>query len=233
MLLRNILLVIILIYHSSIKAENYVVGVHNLYNFPLNYINNSNDFLGKYRNLLDKFAQDHNLKLTYKPLGKNDLLASFLNSEVDFKFPDNPFWSASRKKHKDVIYSIPISIALEGTFILSSNKNKFNKLNNIKTIGLIGDVISWSMHHDFELYKISTIKDTDCRNLIEKLLDKKIDAIYCNYDVVIDYIKEMNLEDLVYFNTNLPYIDDYYHLSTINHPEIIEKFNTWLKRSSI
>jgi ABC-type amino acid transport substrate-binding protein len=67
--------------------------------------------------------------------------------------------------------------------------------------------------------------------LFLQLFTKRIDAGYINIDVARYYLKHtLHLENCCVYAPQLPHTEDYYYLSTIKYPEIIKKFNEFLKK---
>lgn len=227
------LILLIFFSKTSFSQEIVIVGVHNGNNYPFHYIDENQHFQGVYRDVLDLFFSEHKIKPIYLSYNKKELLDNFLNGEIDIKFPDNPFWSSSIKKSSPVIYSKRFGLNIEATFILAKNKDKFTKMNDIKKIGISGDIVAWSIHHDLELNKIEITNESNCEVLLNLLTKETIDACYCNYHVVKTFSEASNLSKDIIIQTYLPYIDDYYYLSTIKKGEIIDKFNKWIKENRI
>lgn len=211
------------------KQASIVIGVDNLHNFPLYYTDEQGEFKGFYRNIFDKFAKDSGIKVEYKPMTINQLFQALYNKEIDFKFPDNPVWRASDKRSYDVVYSNHIYPFLEGMFVLKDNIGK--GLKDINKIGIIGNVAPWYIHHPLEINKMKAKKGLDCNYLMNKLLSQKLDAVICNYAVAKLAMKELDAQSKIYFDVSLPFINDYFYISTISKPEIVKKFDLWLDRN--
>ena len=174
------------------------------------------------------FAKNNNFNLEYRELNKTDRIHSFLNHDIDFRFPDNPTWSAATKRNQEVIYSDPIYYYVEGLFIRNEDVEKFNHLKDIKKIGIAGDVVPWFLHHNVEIQKMKLVQLPKNRLLMKALLSGEVDAAYSDFYLGDFTINELELENKITFAKNLPNINDYYYLSTIKHPEIVDKFNLWM-----
>jgi hypothetical protein len=236
MLFRSLFLVLILSAAQLNYSEEephirqpliFTVGVENTNKLPLYGINEKGEFVGLYRKILDKFAKDNNIRFIYKPYKINELFNNLFNANIDFKFPDNPTWRAADKKPYNLTYSCPVYFYLETLFVRPIDANK--TIDQFHSIGLVGDVALWSIHHYIEANRV-VIKRNQCKKLIKQLFASEVEGILCNYFVMKNALEELGLEGKLVPNFKLPNTDDYYYLSTINHPDIIHNFNNWLKQ---
>ena len=209
--------------------DTFIVGVQSHNDIAFDGLESKSVCKRMFFDFLLDFAKANNINLEYKKLKKRDRMKGFLNHEVDFRFPDNPYWSAATKRNQEVIYSNPIYYYIEGLFIRSEDVEKLNDLNKIKNIGIIGDIVPWFLHHNVEIQKTKLTQLLKNKLLIKALVSGEIDAAYSDFYWGNFTIKELELEDKIVFAKNLPNINDYYHLSTIKHPEIVEKFNIWAR----
>lgn len=58
-------------------------------------------------------------------------------------------------------------------------------------------------------------------------MNDRVDGVYLNPQVVRHQLYN-NAESGLVFDPKLPYQDDHYFLSSINHPEVIEQFDAFL-----
>ena len=215
--------------HKEQVKKIFIVGVQSNNEFPLYHFDQKNGFQGIFHSFLNSFASESGIEFKYKTMHKKEMMQAFLNGEIDFKFPDNPLWSSAIKRSKKVIYSKPIHYYVEGMFT-KKDKN-FNNLEKIKSLGIVGEVVPWSLYHYLEARKMTITKSISCKLLIKELIDGDIDAAYCNYHVGNYYIDKFGLNKQVEFAINLPNTDDYYYLSTITHQKILDKFNLWIEKN--
>jgi polar amino acid transport system substrate-binding protein len=238
MLFRSLFFAIFLVFCSFTYAEEepnikqpliFSVGVENTNKLPLYAVNERGEFVGLYRKILDAFAKDNNIKFVYKPYKINELFYNLINAKIDFKFPDNPTWRATDKRNYNIVYSDPVYFYVEALFVKPSNLKK--TIDQFSSIGLVGDVALWSIHNYIEVNRIK-IKRNQCKKLIKQLFASEIEGILCNYFVMKNALAELGLEDRLVPNFYLPNVDDYIYLSSVNHPDIIQNFNIWLKTHS-
>jgi len=60
-------------------------------------------------------------------------------------------------------------------------------------------------------------------------ISKRIDGIYANVVVGAYQLRKMNKKEALVFDPSLPHSDDYYFLSSIKYPQIIKRFNQFMR----
>jgi polar amino acid transport system substrate-binding protein len=231
MIILNLLIIPNIFATNAQVKKTFIVGVQSNNEFPLYNFNPKVGFEGIFKKFFDDFAEEEGIKFIYKTLPKNKMLKSFLSGDIDFRFPDNPFWSSAVKRSKNIVYSSSIYYYIEGVF--TKKEQNFSGLDQMKSLGIVGEVVPWSLHHYIEARKITITKSDNCKLLIKELIDGDIEGAYCNYHVANYYIAKFGLQDKIIFAENLPNVDDYYYLATIKHPDLLERFNLWLEKNRV
>lgn len=208
--------------------KTYIVGVEIYNKKPLHYLVDG-EYKGKYREILDLFSKEKGYKFLYQPLKLNELYLKFYNGNIDFKFPDNPVWRAPDKNEHKVYYSSYVYNYIDAIFVKKKNLGK--PLNFFKILGVIDDVLLWNITKMSSMNKIKIVKEESCKYLIQMLKEGKIDSIMCNYDVMQYYLKKSNSEKEIVFDTSLPYVDDYYYMSSMKHRRLILEFSKWVAKN--
>jgi len=228
-LFKRVCIFILAFYSLNVFAKpikEYTIGVEKV-NLSPNYSISDEKYQGFLRDILDKFGADNGYSFKYVPYESDELYKSLYAGKVDFKLPDNETWRSSEKRDFDVSYSEPIYTYIEGVFVLDVNQNY--SIENIKTLGVVSDTIIWSLYNYVQTKKIKTKKAGTCGLLIHDLLSEKIDGIVCNYLSMQLELKRQKIKNIV-FAQDLPFVDAYFHLSTIKHKEVIKEFNRWLEK---
>ncbi len=229
--MRKIILIIcLIIFASSAIAKTYIVGVEDYIDHPYQSVKANGEFYGIIRDILDKFAKEEEIEFIYKPYKSDELYKEFLAGRLDFKFPDNYIWKYSEKEGYKIIYSIPVTHYIDGIFIKKSSYGK--KMKDFKIFGTNkGDDIDHILSKKQKDGKIEVKNANNCAELISKIIAGEIDAIFCNYDVMQYLLKGSIYENEIVFNPDFIFIDNYFYLSTLKYPEIIEKFNGWVREN--
>lgn len=202
-------------------AGDYVVGVENIDYYPHYKVNVQGEYEGFGRDLLDSFAEASGHTFEYKPLPVARLMGTFLAGDVDFKYPDNENWSGDARVGHDIRYSNPIVDFIDGV----AAPEKIEKLESISTV--LG-FTPWAYYDQIQSGAITVHKQDDISKLIRFVMAGRAQGAYFNIDVLKYHLRESGQEGAMTFQEHLPYSADYYHFSTISHPDVMDEFNTWL-----
>lgn len=214
----------------SVQAHVFTIGTEDLEYYPYygKSSPNSADFGGFAKMLFEDFGKKNQLEITYSPQPVKRLYQSLLlNETIDFKYPDSPYWNVSLKEsvNKKIFYSLPISSYIDGTFVHRDNKQL--KFNHIKSLGIIRGFTPEAFKKVINNGDIVLSEFSHLSTLLKMLNEKQIDAIYLNVEVAKYQMKMYGFTELI-FNANLPLTKNDYYLSTVNHPEVIDKLNQYI-----
>ncbi len=210
---------------SALAQDSYVVGVEDITYMP-HYNWNGQEYGGFARLLLDSFAKDKGHTFSYEPLPIKRLFNAFLSQKsVDFKYPDNPIWSANMREGVDVAYSDPVVEYIDGVFVLPENKGN---VDNLKTLGTVLGFTAWDYKGDIDSGKITVSENSNLESLLKMAIAGRVDAAYCNIAVGRQKLQEMGQEGKLVFDPALPHTRANYLVSSVKHPEVIKEFNEWM-----
>ncbi|XQF90125.1 amino acid ABC transporter substrate-binding protein [Pseudoalteromonas espejiana] len=213
--------------------KKYVVGVENIEYLPYYDGSGTNkvDYYGYSRELLEMFADKQGIKLEFYSLPIPRLYKEFIeHHHVDFKYPDNPNWQVGYKQalNTAINYSEPSLVTHTGIASLKQNIT-------LKDCKSLAKVRGFTLQGLNELTTKPALKVVETDNVIEMiylLYKERIDCIYISHDVL-----QYNIEEFfdttvpVYFQHQLPVDEQAFLLSTINYPNLVKKFNAFLKNN--
>lgn len=211
-------------------AETFVVGVENIDYYPF-YSGVDGQYKGFARDVIDAFAKSKGYTIKYQPLPIKRLYKDFFSGNVDFKFPDNSFWSADQRKGKDITYSSPVVGYIDGVMVLPDKKGTFS--GGINTLGIISGFTAWDYLGDIKAGKIKVEESNNYSSLLKKAMRGRIDAAYSNTAVA-----EYQLRDVLkkpgglVFDDSLPHTKSNYFLSTTKHKKVMDEFNAFMKENA-
>jgi polar amino acid transport system substrate-binding protein len=221
------LAIVYLAFVSSPQAKEYIVGVEDIDYYPI-YAERGGDYSGYAREVLDAFAAEAGIVFTYKALPIKRLFDSFLSQKIDFKFPDSSYWKQDLKKGKKVVYSEPVLEYIDGVMVLPENLKKGK--DSLNRLGVVRGFTPWDYLSDVEAGTVKVKENTSLDGLMKLVKNKRIDGVYFNVIVARYFLANTAFEkNLVLFDDSLPHTRSSYYLSTIKHPELIDKFNQFLK----
>jgi len=227
---RAIVVIIIwaIIGFGNAQGQTYIVGVERIKYAPYYDHDNAQEYVGFAREVLQMFAELKGHTLVFKILPIKHLYYDFFREELDFKFPDNPYWQSARRKELAIYYSDPVVNFIDGIMVLPENKGKgVHKLSNI---GLIGGFTPRSYLDLIEAGKIAVIENFHVKGLLKQVLNKHIDGAYVNISVAKYQLRNtLKQENSLVFDPDLPHMNGSYYLSSIKHPKVVAAFNKFLQ----
>ena len=209
----------------------FIIGVEDNRYFP-QYSYEDGEYKGIGKQILDAFFTSKGYKFEYKALPVARLFQTFVDNDIDFKYPDNAFWSTALKQGKGVIYSNPVMPSTDGVMVLPENLGK-KSANQIKILGTIRGFTAPQWMGRVEKGDMILAENDNSKLLVKQVLAKRIEGAYANIDVMSYIIRtEYKNSKALVFDPSLPHTKDYYYFSSIKYPEVIEEFNTWLSQNS-
>ncbi|MBF0099650.1 MAG: transporter substrate-binding domain-containing protein [Desulfobacterales bacterium] len=208
------------------ETKQLTIGVEELEYYP-HYTSNGGVYKGYAREFFDEFAKSKGYTIQFKSLPVKRLYKEFLNGDIDFKYPDSPYWQQDLKKEKSIQYSNAVADYIDGVMVLPENKgNGLDKLNNL---GTMMGFTAWDYLDLINSQKIKLSENNTFTGLLQQVIIKRIDGAYVNVAVANYQINEvLKKPGILVFNANLPHTKGAYFCSTIKHPEIIKEMNTFL-----
>ncbi len=210
---------------SPAWSENFTVGVEEADYLPI-YKGDSSNYVGYARELLDTFAGMNGHVFIYKAFPVARLHREFaLRKALDFKYPDNPYWSSDLKENTRIFYSKGTVTVVEGLMVLPANKGK-GKVSSIATIR------GFTPYPYLDRIKNKEIVVTEA-NSPEAAINMgeagRVDAVYIG-TIPATYIMREFLKKpgVLVFDDKLPSTRSDFSFSSIAHPEIIKQFDDFL-----
>ncbi len=208
------------------NAQNFVVGVEDVDYYPL--YSSEGGYKGIAKEILDKFAKEKGYTFEYKPYPITRLTKSFVEGEMDFKFPDNKYWAKDLKAGKGIKYSAAVLNYIDGVMIKKENVGK--DVSSIKTLGTVRGFTAWEFLGLEKEGKVEIKGSSSLGSLVKQLANDRIDGMYFNVDVANYYLSnKTDQAGNIVFNDGLPHTKSFYHLSTIKHSNVLEELNSFLQ----
>jgi ABC-type amino acid transport substrate-binding protein len=210
----------------------YTIGVERIHYLPY-YTYEGAEYSGYARDLFDMFAEHAGVSFEYKILPVERLFDNFLNKKdrLDFKFPDNPMWRQDLKKGKKVTYSKSIAPYIDGVMVRPKNIGKGKKA--LKVLGTARGFTPWDYLGDLKKGKMRKQENNSFTGLIKQAIAGRVDGAYINIAVATYQLKHvLHKTGSLIFDNSLPHTNSHYLLSSIQHPEMIKKFDQFLKEKA-
>ncbi len=226
--LRAIVLLMGLCGATLSGAERYVVGVENIDYFPQYAFS----YRGSYAEaVLSRFAVEEDVQLLYSPEPIVRLYKGLLETgALDFKYPDSPEWARGLKEGQQVYYSEPLSEYIDGVYVLPERLGL--GLSKFRTLGLLHGFTPVAFEALIREQKVRLIVSSDLGELLLMCLRGEIDGVYANMDLSHHWLTHTIKKPYgLVFDSSLPFDRGFYRLSSVRHPQMIERFNAFLQRN--
>lgn len=214
--------------YASGAERHFTVGVQNFKDYlPYSQYENGN-YRGFSRKLLDHFASAQGYTFTYVAYPVKRLYRVFLEQGVDFKYPDNPYWSADLKQGKTITYSDPVVEYIDGVLVTPQRRGQ--GIDALKTLGVIRGFTPFAYMKRIQAGGLQTTENRHYEGLLRQTLAGRVDGAYLNIAVSRYYLKQyLHDTNVLVFDPDLPHTRSFRHLSSMKYPQIIAEFNTFLQ----
>lgn len=208
------------------EPARYVVGVEELDYFPV-YAIRDGDYVGAAREILDAFAADAGIAFTYQPLPVKRLFAELAGGGIDFKFPDNPYWSPDAKAGRTVTYSDAVVTYIDGVMVRPERHGK--GLQGFATLGTVTGFTPFAWREHLDGGRVRLVENAQMKPLLRQVIAGRIDGAYASVAVALQALdRDLRQPGALVFDPSLPHSKDSYFLSSIKHAGLIQRFNAWL-----
>ncbi|WP_017937910.1 substrate-binding periplasmic protein [Zestomonas thermotolerans] len=208
-------------------AESYVVGVERADFEPYFSLNEQGQYQGFARELLDTFAREAGIELRYRAVAPAGLLGELLEGRVDLKYPDSPTWAVQAKAGQRLSYSAATADFIDGVLVAPLQQGK-----GLRQLRRLAVVEGWTPEQYRDAIAAGTLQQVSAaslREMIHSTLKRRADGGYYNVEVAIYALNHRSSSpNALVFDPTLPYQRGTYHLSTIRHPQLIERFDRFL-----
>ena len=209
------------------QPQKFVVGVEAIDYYPI-YAGDTGEYRGYARELLDAFASKKGYVFTYEPLPVKRLFQAFLTEQtLDFKFPDNAYWSAEMRQGLQVTYSAPAVEYIDGVMVTPAHKGM--PVDALKMLGIIAGFTPFEYLDRIKANAVTLDESGEYAALLQKAIMGRVEGAYSSVAVANYQLRDvLKQPGALVFDESLPHTRSGYQLSTIKHPAIIAEFNAFL-----
>ncbi len=212
---------------QAFAETRYTVLVQDYPSLPPYSSYQDGDYQGFNRELLDLFAAHKGYTFDYVALPVKRLHFEFSSGRGDLKYPDNPNWALSVKKDAKIVYSDPVVDYVNGVMVLPGDKGK--PVGRIKSLGLVAGWTAIGYQDSIMAGNVSLAENNDYAGLLKQTMFGRNDGAYSNVATSQYYLKNLlNEPGGLVFDDSIPHVRATRHLASVNRPELIDEFNTFL-----
>lgn len=207
---------------SETRADTLNIGVENLQYFPHYATNEEGQITGYAADLFNRFSNDEGVEINIIFLSIDELYEQLFNREIDFKYPDDPFWLEERRYDLEIHYSDPVTAYVDGTLVRGAQP----EIHTIATIkGFNPPPWSRAAH----LGDVTLIAFETLGGAVEAALSGDADGVYANIDVVEALLDRKDEAGALSFEPFLPHAVGTYRVSSMTKPHMIQRLNAWMR----
>ncbi|QNH03885.1 transporter substrate-binding domain-containing protein [Ectopseudomonas composti] len=212
-------------------AQTYVVGVEDLPFAPHYSLDGEGQYRGFAREVLDAFAADSGVSLSYKALPVDQLLPALRRGEIDFKYPDSPHWAGTQKAGMALHYSQAVVDYVDGVLVAPQRQGQ--TLESIHRLAMVQGWTPRGYEQAIDSGQVQLSYSEDLRQMIRQALKQETDGAYFNVVVATHYLDNIRARPgALVFDPKLPHTRGSFHLSSLHHPQLIARFDRFLAQRS-
>lgn len=209
-------------------APLYRVGVEDVDYYPIYALSADGQYRGYARDLLDLFAAHAQIQLRYVPLPVQRLYHEYWAGRLDLVFPDSPRWHEVGKPQGVITYSQPLLTFQDVMLVLPARLGQ--PLERFRKLGFVRGFTPWKFHAEMAAGLVEIHRAPSPEGLIRMTLAGYIDGANMAQQVARYHLGQLERPDaLVAEPRLLPSGDSHYYLSSIRHPELIQRFDAFLR----
>lgn len=204
------------------------IGVEDYEHFmPYSQFKN-NRYEGLGKAILERFAAEKGYRFDYQvyPLKRRDRM--FVEGQLDFIFPDHPYWVMDLKQGLDIQYA-PMLEFTDGVVVLPENKGK--GLEALKRMGLPLGFTAYQYLDAIKAGKIE-VKEIGYDGLYRQVINRRVDGAYVNIKIARYYWQRQggtNKQSPIVFDPDLPHATGFWSLSSQKYPTVIKEFRAFMR----
>ena len=205
------------------EIKSFVVGVEDVDYFPHYAINRADK--GVAFAILNLFGRQMGYRFRYQEYPIRRLRTSLIkHRSIDFSYPDHPNWSPNIKGNTTVIYSDPMEYIVSGTMV----PKEFDGMaqERFKVLAVIRGFTPTQW--EGRLNDVRLLEVSDAQSALKMVLLGRADGTDMDLTVANYLLREMGATGELVMSKSLAQSRFPFHLSTVNHPEIVAQFNQFL-----
>lgn len=214
--------------HTSAAPRQYTVVVQDIDYYPIYRADPANNrYSGYMADLMDAFSDHAGIEFTYfvRPIRRMTL--GYTTGKYDFAIPDNPNWNSPQKQGISVTYTKPL-LTFEDVIYVAAGKAHMEP-DDMQDYGTIAGFTPWKFQNRIESGQVELKTARKPSNLVKMALAGRVETFNLAAPVAKHQFEALGVGGrLVPAPGLMENKASHYHLSTIEHPQIIEDFNRFL-----
>jgi ABC-type amino acid transport substrate-binding protein len=227
---RKLWLIFFLCISLNTAAVQLTVGTENIDYFP-HYRFDGGDDQGYIWAVLQAFAKQSGHTMVYVAYPIKRLHQELLDNNIDFLYPDNPKWISADRQQQSKYFSKPIITAFGSTVVLPERVNQ--GLKNFKSLAVPHGFTSIMYASLIAQRKVSLLEVPDAISALQMVLKGRVDGADVELNVAQHLLEQLAQPYALVFDPSLPFDPVTFHLSTIEHPDIIKQLDDFIDNNQV
>ncbi|WP_147302304.1 hypothetical protein [Thalassotalea euphylliae] len=213
---------------KPVKDKVYLVGVEDVSYYPLFDFNGKNNHQPSFaRDLLTTFFDSHHITFKFVALPVKRFDKWYLEHNIDFKFPDNFRWRNDQSNSLGITFSAPVITLSAGTYVNKQSATASRR--DIKSLATIRGFHPSLWLQEIKKQRLSVIEESTPLAVVRHVLAGNATATNIDANVINNALQKLNRQGDIVLAEGIFHQQYAYHFSTIQHPEIIHKFDQFLR----
>ena len=202
-----------------------MVGAENIDYFP-HYRFDEKEDKGYAWAVLQAFSKHSGHVFKYEAYPIKRLNKELMAKKVDFLYPDNPKWNTRDKKQPKKIFSLPLIRAMGSTMVSATRLGE--GLENFSSLAVPRGFtpIKWKTLIAQE--RVQVVEVSDALAALKMVILGRVDGADVEYNVATNLLRELGQIQTLKFDPSLPFDPVSFHLSTIEHENIMLQFKKFV-----
>lgn len=223
--------------HQASQAEQaqqtqnkkvYLVGVEDVSYYPLFDFDSQSVTKPSFaRDLLSAFFESHQLAFKFVALPIKRFDKWYLEHDIDFKFPDNFRWRNDQSNRLGITFSDPVVQLEAGTYVTKQAENITRR--EVSSIATIRGFHPSLWLQELAKKRVTLVEESTPLAIVRHVLAGNASATNIDSNVINAALKKLNREGEIVLAEGIFHQQYAYHFSSIQHPDLIFKFNEFLQ----
>lgn len=210
-------------------GATYTVGVHAVDYYPIGQAQAPDlAFRGYARDVLDRFAHREGIHFNYVALPPKRMLIEYWGNRLDLVFPDNPNWDKEQKAALNVTYSAPV--VTFGDAVFTRPWRKTEDVAQLQKLGVLLGWTPWKFADRIKDGKLRAVTAPNPNSLLQMALNGRVDGANLAEPVARYQLAQLGMPKALVPNRQwMPLKQSHYHISSIQHADIVHRFDQFLR----
>ncbi len=211
---------------GSSAVPEVVVGMEQIDYYP-HYDFSAGRQRGYFFDLMQLFGHKAGYRIVFRALPVKRLYQEAAEG-VDLVYPDNPLWQQYLVADYPKVFSDPVVFTLGSTMVLPQHRQI--SLHRFRSLAVIHGFVPHRWLELREQHNFRIIDVPDAASALGLVLKGRVQGAVVELNVAHDYLQRLGQPGALVAAEQLPFTEVPFLLSTVRKPELITRFNLFLRQ---